>query len=86
MTTIPTNVSLLYPLKTSENRKFAYIFRGYRSGAMVENEVNTIHRLSGEFSASLILYALLETVTCLLHSVPHSFFIIQGVILKVIHY
>ena len=53
---------------------------------MVENEVNTIYRLSSEFSASLILYALLETVTCLLHSVPHSFFIIQGVILKVIHY
>ena len=32
-----TNVPLLYPLKTSENRMFSDIFRGYRSGTLVEN-------------------------------------------------
>ena len=32
-----TNVPLLYPLKTSENRRFSYVFRGYRSGMLVEN-------------------------------------------------
>ena len=31
------NVPLLYPLKTSENRGFSYVFRGYRSGTLVEN-------------------------------------------------
>ena len=30
-----TNVPLLYPLKTSENRKFSDIFRGYRSRTLV---------------------------------------------------
>ena len=32
-----TNVPLLYPLKTSENRRFSNVFRGYRSGTLVEN-------------------------------------------------
>ena len=32
-----TNVPLLYPLKTSENSRFSAIFRGYRSGTLVEN-------------------------------------------------
>ena len=32
-----TNVSLLYPLKTSENQLFSDVFRGYRSGTLVEN-------------------------------------------------
>ena len=31
------NVPLLYPLKTSENQKFSDVFRGHRSGALVEN-------------------------------------------------
>ena len=32
-----TNVSLLYPLKTSENLWFSDVFRGYGSGTLVEN-------------------------------------------------
>ena len=32
-----TNASLLYPLKTSENLRFSDVFRGYRSGTLVEN-------------------------------------------------
>ena len=36
-----TNVPLLYPLKTSENRKFS-VFRGYRSGTLVENGLTMI--------------------------------------------
>ena len=34
-----TNVPLLYPLKTSENLRFSDVFRGYRSGTLVENEL-----------------------------------------------
>ena len=32
-----TNVPLLYPLKTSENLLFSGVFKGYRSGTLVEN-------------------------------------------------
>ena len=32
-----TNVALLYPLKTSEYRRFSNVLRGYRSGILVEN-------------------------------------------------
>ena len=32
-----TNVPPLYPLKTSENQRFSFDFRGYRSGILVEN-------------------------------------------------
>ena len=32
-----TNVPLLYPLKTSENRRLFDVFRGYRSETLVEN-------------------------------------------------
>ena len=32
-----TNVSLLYPLQTSENRSFSDVFRGYRSRTLVQN-------------------------------------------------
>ena len=35
-----TNVPLLYPLKTSENQRFSDVFRGYRSGTLIENELN----------------------------------------------
>ena len=35
-TPFPTNVSLLYPLKKSENR-FSDVFRGYRGGTLAEN-------------------------------------------------
>ena len=34
-----TNVPLLYPLETSENQRFSDIFRGYRSGTLVENDL-----------------------------------------------
>ena len=36
----PTNVSLPYSHKTSENQRFSDIFREYRSGAFVENSLN----------------------------------------------
>ena len=32
-----TNVSLLYPLETSENFRFSDVLRRYRSGTLVEN-------------------------------------------------
>ena len=32
-----TNVPLLYSLKAPENRRLSYVFRGYRSGKLVEN-------------------------------------------------
>ena len=35
-----TNVPLLYPLKT-ENFRFSDVFRGYRSGTLVENGLTT---------------------------------------------
>ena len=33
----PVDVPHLYPLKTSENRRFSDVFRGYRSRTLVEN-------------------------------------------------
>ena len=36
-----TNVSLLHPLKTSQNLRFSDVFRGYRSGKLVENGAKT---------------------------------------------
>ena len=32
-----TSVPLLYSLKTSENLRLSHVFRGYRSGTLVEN-------------------------------------------------
>ena len=32
-----TNAPLLYPLKTSENRRFSDVFGGYRKETLVEN-------------------------------------------------
>ena len=37
LTTFTTNIALLYPLKISENCRLPDVFRGYRSGALVEN-------------------------------------------------
>ena len=37
-----TKVPLLYLLKTSENRRFLDVFRGYRSGTLVENGLNEL--------------------------------------------
>ena len=40
-----TNVPLLYPLKTSENVQFFYVFRGYRAETMVETGLSiTVNR------------------------------------------
>ena len=39
---LSTKVPLLYPLKTSENRRFLDVFRGYRSGTLVENGLNEL--------------------------------------------
>ena len=33
------NIPLLYPLKTSKKQRFSDVFRGYRSGTLVENGV-----------------------------------------------
>ena len=38
-----TNVPFLYPLKI-ENRKFSDVFRGYRSGTLVENGLRKTSR------------------------------------------
>ena len=40
-----TNVPLLYPLETSEKRTFSDVFRGYRSGTLVENGLIVRRRL-----------------------------------------
>ena len=44
-----TSASLPYPLKKSENIRFSYVFRGYRSAIQVENVLITfighIHNL-----------------------------------------
>ena len=37
-----TKVPLLYHLKTFENRRFFDVFRGYRSGTLVENGLNEL--------------------------------------------
>ena len=34
--TFSTNVPLLFPLKTSENLRFSDVFRGYKSGTLIE--------------------------------------------------
>ena len=40
------NVPPLQPLKTSENRRFSDVFRGYTSGALVENGLSQLfHRV-----------------------------------------
>ena len=41
-----TNVSLLYPLKTSENRRLSDVIRGYRSGTLVENVLSNEKKVS----------------------------------------
>ena len=43
-----TNVRFLYPMKTSENRRTSDVFRGYRSGILVENELNQPNSLFPE--------------------------------------
>ena len=47
-----TNVPLLCFLKTSENRSFSHVFRGYRSGTLVENRLLLI--LTFRFNDSVI--------------------------------
>ena len=44
-----TNVSLLYPLKTSENLRFFDVFSGYGSETLVENRLNwqAFHPVAG---------------------------------------
>ena len=39
-----TNVSFLYPLKTSENRRFSDVFRGYRKGTLAWNRLRYLIR------------------------------------------
>ena len=38
-----TSVALPYPLKTSENRRFSDVFRGYGSGTLVEDGLKTVN-------------------------------------------
>ena len=40
-----TNVPLLYPRKTSKNLSFSDVFRGYRSGTLVENGLMIVFSL-----------------------------------------
>ena len=39
-----TNLPLLHPLKTSENRRFYYLFKGHNSGTLVENVLKCLFR------------------------------------------
>ena len=48
-----TNVPLLYPLKTSENLQFSDVFRGYRSGTLVENELKKLDLYLGNNNSPL---------------------------------
>ena len=48
-----TNVPLLYPLKTTENLRFSDVFRGYRSGTLVENGLTNFSS-SLKFQGSLL--------------------------------
>ena len=41
-----TNTPLLYLLKTSKNRRFSDVFRGYRSGALIENGLNKTKKMN----------------------------------------
>ena len=40
-----TNVPLLYPPQTSENLRFSDVFRGYRSGTLVENGLKRVKKV-----------------------------------------
>ena len=55
-----TNVPLLYPMKTLENRRFSDVFRGYRSGTFVENglifNVESSWGCSFTYQLSLLLF------------------------------
>ena len=54
-TLFSSNVPLLYPLKTSENRKSSNIFRGYRSGTLIENGLTAnYHQSLGKIKAKLV--------------------------------
>ena len=50
-----TYVPLLYPLKTSENLSLSDVFRGYRSGILVENGSIGLIRLT-QFQRSVEFY------------------------------
>ena len=45
----PTNVPILYALKTSENCRFSDVFRGYRSGTLVKNGLKCLRRIAKKF-------------------------------------
>ena len=53
------DVSLLYLLKTSENRRFSDIFRGYRSGTLVGNGLSTLNGVSSHM-AILFFFGILQ--------------------------
>ena len=48
-----TNVPLPYPLKT-ENWRFLYVFRGYRSGTLVENGLS-LERKSPKYCLNILV-------------------------------
>ena len=56
-----TNVPLLHSLKTSENRRCSDIFRGYRSGTLVENVLSISFPIRG----SIKLVIINMTYTCM---------------------
>ena len=56
-----TNVSLLYPLKTSENLSFTDVFRGYRSGTLVENGLRSVSTGKYKVTWSSLAFFLFDT-------------------------
>ena len=50
-----TNVPFLYPLKTSENRRFSDVFRGYRKKPVTRNRLKASRQFKYLFGVSLLL-------------------------------
>ena len=57
-----TNAPLLYPLKTSENRKFFDVLRGYRSGTLVENELMMVSQTMNMLMIKMIMIRMMIIV------------------------
>ena len=54
---LQANVPFLYPVKTSENQRFAYVFRGYfKNGVFIRNGLISIDKFFLKFSTVIKLY------------------------------
>ena len=65
LNTFSTNAPLLYPLKTPENLQFSDVFRGYRSGTLVENGLIFKKCFNQLFSSLKILGLDMDYKTCI---------------------